>query len=253
MPASSTSPHPNALPGQPLGAPGAHATPPEGGLGAGAVTAIAVVTLLIGIVIGFFAGRASEADEPTVAPPLTSPTTTATTRPPGDTIPQTPSVPQTPSGDLDTPPSTDLDPTTIGTPDDPIPFGQAYVLGLYEIEVLAVERDASSTLADFNGIAIDAPLGRQHMIVEVAVRFTDASGVGNPAAIPLFVSDGTGTWNDYDASCGAVPRSILGAGFIEQGDEAVGNACFTVPSEVADVVMLGTEGFSGPVYFALPD
>ncbi|WP_436792539.1 hypothetical protein [Actinospongicola halichondriae] len=249
VPASSGPGSWGTLPGNsPLGVSASPPTPPEGGLGPGAATIIAVVTLLIGIVIGFFAGRASESDDPAaIAPPLTSPSTSATTRPPGDTIPQTP------SGDPGAPPSTDLDPTTIGSAGDPIPFGQAYVLGLYEIEVISVERDAAATLAEFNGAAIDPPFGRQHLIVEVAVRFTDASGVGNPASIPLFVSDGTGTWNDYDASCGAVPRSILGSGLIEQGDEAIGNACFTVPVDVVDSLMLGTEGFDGPVYFALPD
>lgn len=220
---------------------------PSDGLGAGAVTAIAIITLLIGVVIGFFAGRAAEDDAgPSAAPPLTSPSTAPTTRPPGDTIPQTTAP------DPDAPPSTDLDPTTIGTADDPIPFGQAYVLGLYEIEVLSADRDAEDTLSDFNGSSAAAPDGRQHVLVELAVRFTDSSGVGNPASIPLFLSDGVVQWNDFEATCGAVPNSILTRGLIEQGDEAIGNACFTVPVEVIEDALLGTEGFDGPVYFALP-
>ena len=237
-----------ALGGRQSGSGSAASSGSEKGLGPGAATAIAVVTLLIGLVIGFFAGRASETDSATrTAPPLTSPSTSPTSRPPGDTIPQSPST------DPDSPPSTDLDPTTIGTVDDPIPFGQAYVLGPYEIEVRAVERDALDTLREFNGADVEPPLGRQHVLVELAIRFTDASGVGNPAAIPLFLSDGVGTWNDFDATCGAVPNSILGAGLIEQGDEADGNACFTVPVDVIDDLLLGTEGFNGPVYFALPE
>lgn len=236
------------LPGRPLPGTGNPAPPQDRGLGPGAATAIAVVTLLIGIVIGFFVGRASESDpSPSAAPPLTSPSTTPTSRPPGDTIPQSPGT------DPETPPSTDLDPTTIGTVEDPIPAGQAYVLGLYEIEVVAVERDAEATLRDFNGGDVSPPLGRQHVIVGLSIRFTDGAGVGNPAAIPLFLSDGVGTWNDYESSCGVVPDSILGAGLIEAGDEATGNACFTVPTDVLDDLLLGTEGFSGPVYFALPD
>lgn len=236
------------LPAHPLGSRQQPPHPSGGGLGPGAATAIAIVTLLVGLVIGFFAGRASESnDSPSAAPPLTSPSTTPTSRPPGDT------VPQSPAPDPDAPPSTDLDPTTIGTVEDPIPFGQAYVLGLYEIEVRGVERDASATLTEFNGSDVDPPPGRQHVLVELAIRFTDGTGVGNPSAIPLFVSDGTGRWNDFDATCGAVPDSILGAGLIEQGDEASGNACFTAPAEVIDDLLLGTEGFSGPVYFALPE
>ena len=223
-------------------------SPQNEGLGAGAVTAIAIITLLIGIVVGFFAGRAADNDDgAAAAPPLTSPSTAPTTRPPGDTIPQSPAP------DPGAPPSTDLDPTTIGTVEDPIPFGQAYVLGLYEIEVLAVERDAEATLRDFNRSTTAAPDGRQHVLVELAIRFTDSSGVGNPASIPLFLSDGTAQWHDFEASCGAVPDSILATGLIEQGDEATGNACFTVPVEVVDTALLGTEGFSGPVYFALPE
>jgi hypothetical protein len=224
------------------------AVPQNQGLGAGAAVAIALVTLLIGLVIGFFVGRASEVDDSTsAAPPLTSPSTAPTTRPPGDTIP--PDVPVDPEA----PPSTHLDPTSLGTVDDPIPLGQAYVLGLYEIEVLGVERNASSTLRDFNGADVTPPDGNQHVLVEVAVRFTDAAGVGNPSAIPFFVSDGTATWNDFEATCGAVPNSILAEGLIEQGDEASGNTCFTVPTDVVDTLLLGTEGFSGPIYFALPE
>lgn len=238
------------LPGQPLGRAEDHggaSPPPRDGLGAGPVTAIAVVTLLVGAVIGFFAGRAVEADdEPSAAPPLTSPSTSSTTRPPGDTIPQGPPA------DPDAPPSTDLDPTTIGTLEDPVPAGQAYILGLYEIEVVGVDRDATQTLAEADELNPPPPEGRQHLLVEVAVRYTESAGVGNPASVPFFVTDGTSNWHDYEASCGIVPDAIIRAGLIEEGDEARGNACFTVPIDAMEDLVLATEGFSGPVYFALP-
>lgn len=231
----------------PLGRSAAPPPPPPSGATAGAVTAIALVTLLLGLVIGFFLGRATEADgDPSAAPALTSPST-STSRPPGATI--APNPPSDPAA----PPSTDLAPDTIGSLEDPVPAGQSYILGLYEIEVRSVERDAAATLESFDPANRPAPSGRQHMIVEVSVRFTDQEGLGNAGAIPFFVADGTGRWNDFDASCGQVPGSILDSGLLEQGDEAVGNVCFTVPSDVVANLRFGTEGFDGPLYFALPD
>ena len=219
------------------------------GIGAGAATAVAVLTLLVGLVAGFFLGRVYGDDESvaarttgTVAP---SPSTPASppARPPGDTIP-----PQVPGA----PPSTDLEPDSLGTIDDPIPAGQSYVLGLYEIEVRAVDRDAGDALTDFDPSNPAAPDGQQHVLVELSVRFTDASGLGSPAAIPFFVSDGDAEWSSFESRCGRVPRSLAEAGFIEQGDEAVGQVCFTVPSGAVDALVLGTVSFAGPLWFSLP-
>lgn len=217
--------------------------PPPTGTSPAAVVAIALVALLVGGVLGFFIGRAADADDQAVRlTPLTSPSTPAS-RPPGDTIPQ---------GSPDSPPGTDLAPAEIGTLDAPIPFGQAYVLGLYEIEVLAADLDAGPELAAFDSLNPAAPEGRQHALVEIAVRFTDRSGLGNPASIPFFLTDGSAEWNDFEAACGSIPDPIVEAGLLEQGDEAVGNACFTVASDAVDGLVLGTEGFAGPLYFALP-
>lgn len=221
--------------------------PRSGGAGPGAVTAVAILTLVLGLVIGFFLGRATEADRNTTsaASPLTSPES-STSRPPGDTIPQRTPV------DPDAPPSTDLDPSTIGTLEDPIPAGQTYVLGLYEIEVRSVDRDAGETLSETDPSNPPAPSGRQHLIVEIAVRFTDGQGFGNPSSIPFFVSDGSDRWNDVDARCGVVPDSILDTALLEQGDETVANTCFTVPTDVVDRLLFGTEGVNGALYFSLP-
>ena len=204
-----------------------------------------MVTLLTGLLIGFFLGRATEADRSTsAAPALTSPSTT-TTRPPGATIPPAPPG----SG---APPSTDLDPSSIGSLEDPIPVGQSYILGLYEVEVRSAVRDATDLLADADPANPPPPTGRRHLIVEVAVSFTEDQGLGAPSAIPFFVSDGVTRWNDYEASCGLVPGSILDAGLLGETEEAVGNVCFTVPDDVVDDLLFGTEGFAGPIYFALP-
>lgn len=223
--------------------------PTPTGIGPGAATAVAVLTLLVGLVAGFFLGRAYGDDESvatrttgTIAPsPRTS--TPSPTRPPGDTIPQQP-----PTG----PPSTDLEPGTLGSIDDPVPAGQSYVLGLYEIEVRGADRDATDALTEFLPTNPPPPPGEQHVLVEVAVRFTDASGLGSPGSIPFFVSDGDDQWDTTDSRCGRVPDDLAEAGFIEQGDEAVGQVCFTVPTGAVDALVLGTESFAGPLWFALP-
>ncbi len=222
------------------------ATAGSGGIGPGAATAVAMVALLVGVVAGFFIGRAYDDADPTSFAPVPTTTTTApdpsTSRPPGDTIPQQPPAP----------PATDLPAATIGSLDDPVPAGQAYVLGLYEIEVLGVDRDAADALAAHSASNPAPPDGRNHVLVELAVRFTDPAGLGNPGSIPFFVSDGSAEWFGFDASCGQVPNALADAGLIEEGDEAVGQVCFTVPSDVVDDLALGTESFAGPLYFALP-
>lgn len=210
-----------------------------------AATAVAVLTLLVGLVAGFFLGRAYD-DGESVAATSTgtiAPSPPAPAPPPGDTIPQQPPG---------APPSTDLEPEGLGGFDDPIPAGQAYVLGLYEIEVLGVTRDATDVLAEFAPANPAPPEGQQHVLVELAVRFTDPSGLGSPGAIPFFVSDGEWQWSTFESSCGLVPGSLDDAGFIEEGDEAVGQICFTVPSDAVDDLALGTESFAGPLWFALP-
>ncbi|HEY1119145.1 MAG TPA: hypothetical protein VGE43_15640, partial [Acidimicrobiales bacterium] len=223
--------------------------PSPAGIGPGAATAVAVLTLLVSLVAGFFLGRAYGDEESlstgttgTIAP---SPSTSMpSSRPPGDTIPQQPPA----AG----PPSTDLEPGTLGSIDDPIPAGQSYVLGLYEIDVRGVTRDAAQALSDFLPTNPPPPPGEQHVLVEVAVRFTDASGLGSPGSIPFFVSDGDDQWDAAESRCGRVPDALAETGFVEQGDEAVGQLCFTVPAGAVDALVLGTESFSGPLWFALP-
>lgn len=239
---------PPGTPRPPVGAP--VPTPqPDGrapsGIGPAGATVVAVLTLLLGLVAGFFIGRAYDderslsAATPGTIPQDPGPTTT---RPPGDTVPQEP-----PGG----PPSTDLAPATIGSIDDPVPVGQSYVLGLYEIEVRDITRDAGEVLAAVPG-GQPAPPDRQHVLVELAVRFTDPVGLGSPGSIPFFLSDGTAEWFSFDNACGRVPRALADVGVIEQGEEAVGNVCFTVPTDVVDDLALATESFAGPLYFALP-
>lgn len=233
-----------ALLPSPQASPSTAASPP-GGIGPGAATAVALVALIVGVVAGFFIGRAyDDADDASFGPvPTTAPEPApSTSRPPGDTIPQQPPAP----------PATDLPAATIGSLEDPVPAGQAYVLGVYEIEVVGVDRDAAQALAEHSAANPPPPEGQRHVLVELAVRFTDPVGLGNPASIPFFVSDGSAEWFDFDASCGQLPRPLAESGLIEQGDEAVGQVCFTVPADVVDDLALGTESFAGPLWFALP-
>lgn len=242
---------PPGTPRPPLGVPAPPPPRPAGpsGVGPAAATAVAMLTLLVGLVAGFFLGRAYGDDEVaatttgTIEPSPMAPSGPSPSRPPGDTIPQQPPG---------APPSTDLEPDSLGSIDDPIPAGQAYVLGLYEIEVLGANRDAGEALSSFDPASPAAPAGQQHVLVELAVRFTDPSGLGSPGSIPFFLSDGEGEWSSLDNRCGRVPGSLVEAGFIEQGDQAVGQVCFTVPSEAVGDLVLGTESFAGPLWFALP-
>lgn len=211
-----------------------------------------VVALVVGLLSGFFLGRAQDrdvdraSDDPTRSTPTDD--GSITTRPPGDTVPQ-----ESPDEPTTSAPGTELAPSTIGSLDNPIPAGQAYVLGRYEIEVLDATRDADSLLTDHDSTNPPPPSGSQHVLVEVSVRFEDADRLGNPGSIPFFVSDGSNRWSSHDASCGTIPEDLGRVGFIEPGDDVTGQVCFTVPEEAVDNLVFATEGFAGPLYFALPD
>lgn len=205
---------------------------------------VALASLIVGLVFGFFIGRSVD-DGPAstaTASATTAPTTTERT---GDTIPQDP---PTSAG---APPSTDLEPNVIGTVDDPIPFGQPYVIGVYELTVVGTDRDALDRLLDHDGFNPRPDADERRMLVEIELRYLDANGAADTAYLALDVSDGTSTWTDLDAGCGRVPDSLLEGVFLGPGDAVTGNACFTVPVEVVDDLYLAIEGFAGPVYFAL--
>lgn len=205
-----------------------------------------MATLVIGLLMGFFLGRTYESSSTDGASaPLTLPPSPSTTRPPGDTVPQ-----RAPEPTTSAPPGTELDPATIGSFDDPIPVGQAYVLGLYQIEVTGADRDAGPALAAFDAANPAPPEGQQHVLVELTIT---ASGFGSPASIPFFVSDGTGQWFAFESSCGRIPSDLADVGFVDAGDEVTGQVCFTVPSDAVEQLVFGTEGIAAPLYFALPD
>ena len=225
--------------------------PPSAGIGPAAATAVALGTLVVGLLLGFVLGRAFDDGGPQAVTPLTSPSTPIT-RPPGDTIPQASPTPQVPSDRDTTPPVTDLAPATIGTLDDPIPVGQAYILGLYEIEVVDADRDATDALSAHASSNPPPPDGDRHVVVTLRIRFTDQSGIASPGVIPFFLTDGTGEWYDFENRCGFVPDALSEQGFLEGGEETVGSRCFTVPIDAVDDLVLATEGFAGPVYFAIP-
>ena len=218
------------------------------GSGAGSVVAIVLVTLLLGGVIGFFIGRATADgdDEQATAPPTTAPSTTAG-RPPGNTVPQEP--PRSP----DAPPATDLPPEQLGTLDVPIPVGQPYVTGLFTIEVTSVDYDASEELQQFSDSNTPPPPGRTNVLVELDISFNESGGIGSPALIPFFLTDGDAEYRDYESSCGAVPDSLaLTGALLEDGQSLTANVCFTVPVEATEDLLLATNGFAGNLHFALP-
>lgn len=246
-----TSPSPSTkLLGQPLGQnPSPPPPTPSSDIRFGAVVALAVAALLIGLVGGFFLGRAtdSSADETgqQFGPPVVD-STTSTSRPPGDTIPQEPP----PSS---VPPATELEPTIIGTPDQPIPVGQGYVVGDIEITVDGVDYDANETIREYAPSNPPPPDGQQNLLVSITIEFLGPGEPINTGYLPFALATRTREWSDLDATCGAVPDSLYDGKTIAEGDAATGNTCFTVPIPATEQeLFITTEGFDGPIYFALP-
>lgn len=168
---------------------------------------------------------------------------TSSTLATGGTIP--------PNTTTSSPPSTELDPDVIGTVDDPIPLGEPYILGVFEVTVNGADFDAADTLADHDATNPAPPAGERRVLIEVTIRFVESRGFTDTAYLPFEVRSGSDAWTDLDAGCGNVPDSMLTGVLLGPGDAATGNLCFTVPEEQAEDVLLTTEGFAGPVFFAL--
>lgn len=228
-----------------------HAGPTDssGGSPASVVAAVAIGMLLFGLVFGFFLGRATDNDGGNEnAGRSQTTTTTPTSRPPGDTIPQQPPT-SAPAGT--TPPSTDLEPNRIGTPEEPIPLGQPYVIGLYELTVNGAEFDAADTLARHDAGNRPPPAGDRRVLVDVTVAYVDSAGLVDTGFLRFDATDGIDFWSDLDADCGNVPDSMLSGTVLGPGESDDGNVCVTVPERRVDPLYLTVEGFDGPVYFAL--
>ena len=213
------------------------------------IPAWAIVGVLAVVLVGllWFATRSSGDDDEDAADDETASTVDEGGRP-GDTIP--PAAPTT-TGPDGQPPQTSIAPSSIGTVDDPVPVGQAFVNGLYELRVDGATYDADEVLAESNPAHADAPAGQQRVLVELTVSYLEDFGFINTSGLFLSASDGSRTWLDFEADCGPVPDSVLDGLVVEAGESVTGNACFTVPVDV-DPLYLTADGFDGPLYFALP-
>jgi hypothetical protein len=146
-----------------------------------------------------------------------------------------------------------LEPTIIGRPEAPIPVGQGYIVGDVQITVEGADPDPAATLSEYSSSNPDPPAGQQHLLVSVTVEYIGPGRPINTGYLPFAVATEDDSWRDLEASCGLVPDSLYAGITIAAGEEVTGNACFTVPSAVVgDDLFLTTEGYDGPVYFALP-
>lgn len=218
-----------------------------------ATAAVAVGTLLLGLVVGFFLGRATDADSTATPPPLTSPSR-STTIPPGDTIAPFPTTPPTSGGQPTDPGSGEdqLPATTLGTREAPIPVGQTWVLGSFELTVLDAELDATETLVDHDARNEPTGDGTHPVLVRLRITFTEDDQLADPSIFEFFVEDGSGEqWLGRDAQCGIVPDDLRFTPFLGSGESVEANLCFTVDDAAADPLLLGTDRLLDAVYFAL--
>ena len=233
-----------AAPSQPLGAlapnPAFQPIPPRRGISGQAAAALAIATLVVGLVVGALLGRASVDDTPTAAPLTTEATLPAA---PGDTI--------APSPTTSTPPGAELPPQDVGTDANPIGFGSSYIVGAYELVVNGVDRDADERVVAMSPLNTPPAEGERFVIVELSITFTEDSGVGSAANFPFALVSGDARWESYPPPCGRVDDDLLETRLLRGGETVTANVCFAVDETAVDALALVTEGFAGDIHFAL--
>jgi hypothetical protein len=200
-------------------------------------------------------------DDPNSAGTVTAPATTsqevAGTTIPGDTTPVDTSPGVTGPGDtsetfepVDTTQPTSADDVVAGAPEgiggdrnSPVPAGTiADIGGGWRLQVIAVEDDATATVAGANDFNDPPPDGSRFTIVTVVLGYF---GLADPVSsfeptISAVASANTG----LDSSCGVIPNELPVFEDLFSGGVLTGNLCFvTTPADAGQVQLYATTGF----------
>ena len=128
------------------------------------------------------------------------------------------------------PPSTVVS-TAEATREDPIPLGEAQMLGSWMLAVSGVELDGTDTITSFVDFNPEPAEGNQFVVVELTGTY-NGSDQGEPAFEWKLVNE------DLEAvpegiGCGVVPNSIFDLSPLAAGETFTANICVETPSEAA--------------------
>lgn len=226
--------------------------------------ALLVVAVLSGLVLSGCAD--TDRAEPTSGAPLSSAAATAsplpTAGPSRSTAPSTTAAPSTTEADgpggsgSGTGPIAPGAPAT-GTRDDPIPLGQAAVVGPWEVTVTQAVLDADDIVLNHSEFNPSPQPGNHFVLVELqATRAAAPEATAARFSYEVFAQFLGRGGVAYDEAFGDIPDPLAETGAVAPGDSVTGHLLFEAPSvEIAGgLLRLFTEALAPDdraVFFAL--
>jgi hypothetical protein len=193
---------------------------------------VAIAALTVGLGIGYRLGDA-EGDADQASPP-------ATLEPGAGSTPTTDAPPPSTTSTTTTTTAPPSDDEPLGTADTPIPLGQTWVLGIFEIGVVETT------------VAGEPAGGTVEFIVRLTITLQDREVFAFADEIPFWVEDAEGNRYDPAEGCAGVRDDLRDQGLLENGSTVEGEVCFRVPAPVVDDLLMATDGLGGrSTYFAL--
>lgn len=208
----------------------------------GVAVFVGIVALLVGIVIGYLLGDGGDGDGEAASGSVT---TEATSVPTVTTTAPT-SSPTSEGGG-----SGSVEP--LGTLENPIPVGQAWILGIWQLRVTDVDTDATQTVLDASPRNPIPAADATYVLVEIELTLVDDQFVFAADFFPgLATADGTPLPDEFRPCGPLVPDDFFEEGRLLRDEPVSGNLCFEVPLDAVDGLLLTTDGIGGATtYFAL--
>jgi hypothetical protein len=141
-----------------------------------------------------------------------------------------------------------------GAVDNPIQIGQRYILGAgWTVRVVEVDEDAGDVVVDESPLNEPPGPNESYVLVTLEMTFTEPGFLGQPQDVLLSLRDAGGTrFFAFEYSCGRIPDPLTGFSEVSEGQSITGNACFAVPANLVDDMVLVAEVLAGEaVHFAL--
>jgi hypothetical protein len=204
---------------------------------------VAIIAGGVFVLLIVLAGIFGETDDATDEASDTS--TTAATDEPTSSASVTTSSEPAETTTTTTATTTTVPPTEGGTMDDPVPAGEWFPVGEWQIAVAGTDTEATEAVLTENQFNEPPAEGNRFVVWRVAV--TNLGSEPTQPAIGLsFSSVGpSAVAYDYEATCGVVPDELSSFRTLYPGGTIEGNLCWEVTdSDAESLLMLVDESFS---------
>lgn len=141
----------------------------------------------------------------------------------------------------------------LGSQSDPVPLGEAFAVGDWEITINSVQPDATEVIAGHDPENPSPTEGAQYVLVDLTAAYVGSDADGALPDFELKVVSSSGAEHyAYDTWCGRVPEEFDALTQVLPGEEVTGNVCVEVPAADVSGMLIAVEPWAGgeAVFFA---